>query len=86
MCSCEEGRIEKQTEAESEALMHDCVSVRGVHCYSLCFVSGFSTTGFPTSLPFPLFMQTNLLLFETELYSWCFEWHEKQLFPYFLNY
>lgn len=71
MCSCKEGRIEKRTEAGSEVLMHDCVSVCSTHCYSLCFVSHFSTTGFSTFLPFPLFMQTDLRLFATELYSRC---------------
>lgn len=69
------GGLKKRTEAGSEVLMHDCVSVCSAHCYSLCFVSRFSTTGFSTFLPFPLFMQTDLRLFETELYSRCFEWH-----------
>lgn len=54
MCWCREG---------SEVLMHNCVSVCSAHCFSLCFVSGFPTTGFPTFLPSPLFMQTDLLLF-----------------------
>lgn len=42
MCSYKEGRIEKRTEAGSEGLMHDCVSVCSAHCVSLCFVSRYS--------------------------------------------
>lgn len=42
MCSYKEGRIEKRTEAGSEGLLHDCVSVCSAHCFSLCFVSRYS--------------------------------------------
>lgn len=42
MCSYKEGRIEKRTEAGSEGLMHDCVSVCSAHCFPLCFVSRYS--------------------------------------------
>ena len=49
------GGIDKRTGAGSGVLMHDCVSVCRAHCYSLCFVSRFSTAGFSTFLPFPLF-------------------------------
>lgn len=42
MCSYKEGRIEKRTEAGSEGLLHDCVSVCSGHCFSLCFVFRYS--------------------------------------------
>lgn len=52
-------------------------SVFVAHTAPLCALShAFPTTGFPTFLLFPLFAQTDLLLFATEPYSRCFEWHD----------
>lgn len=60
------------------------VSVFAAHTVSLCALSlAFQPLAFPTFLPFSLFMQTDLRLFEPELCSRCFEWHDLNLVPYF---